>query len=55
MGKKVIVSSGETKIFEKKLKTDATKWGGNLDSQGQVKIFSDFFRNLQHNGVSFGK
>ena len=39
----MIVSSGETKIFEKKLKKGVTKQGGILIVSGVEKIFSDFF------------
>ena len=41
----MIVSSGETKIFEKKLKKGVTKQGGNLDSQWcRGDVFFRFFR-----------
>ena len=41
----MIVSSGETKIFEKKLKKGVTKQGGNCDSQWcRGDVFFRFFR-----------
>ena len=40
----MIVSSGETKIFEKKLKKGVTKQGGNCDSQWwEMMFFGEFF------------
>ena len=52
----MIVSSGETKIFEKKLKKDVIKQGGNLDSQwcrGDV-FFQIFSENNSATGADFG-
>lgn len=40
----MIVSSGETKIFEKKLKKGVTKQGGNLDNQWCGEDFLNFFQ-----------
>ena len=40
----MIVSSGETKIFEKKLKKGVTKQGGGCDSQWwEMMFFGEFF------------
>jgi hypothetical protein len=52
----VIVSSGETKIFEKKLKKGVTKQGGILIVSGvEVMFFSDFFGKQQRNWGRFWK
>ena len=49
----MIVSSGETKIFEKKLKKGVTKQGGNLDNQWCGEVFFEFFPKVatQHGDV----
>ena len=51
----MIVSSGETKIFEKKLKKGVTKQGGNCDSQWwEMMFFGIFSESSNTTGCRFG-
>ena len=51
----MIVSSGETKIFEKKLKKGVTKQGGILIVSGVgVMFFQIFSENNSATGADFG-
>ena len=47
----MIVSSGETKIFEKKVKKGVTKQGGNCDSQWWEMMFFGIFSESSNTTV----